>query len=86
MRAEALGRASNLLGAGRTRVDDPVDHAVGLMVLARPGDPVAEGDALVEIHHRNGFGLESAAALCLGAAEIGETPPSPREKVLAEVR
>ncbi len=87
MRAEALGRASNFLGAGRTRVDDPVDHAVGLVVLARPGDRVTDGDALVEIHHRDGIGLEAAAALCRGAAEIGETPPPPpREKVLAEVR
>jgi hypothetical protein len=47
---------------------------------------VTEGDALVEIHHRDGIGLEEATALCRGAAEIGEAPPPPREKVLAEVR
>ena len=85
-RAEALGRASNLLGAGRTKVDDPVDHAVGLVLLVKPGDQVREGDPLVEIHHRRGTGVEGAVALCHQAIEIGDTPPSPREKVLAEVR
>jgi thymidine phosphorylase len=85
-RAEALGRASNVLGAGRTKVDDPVDHAVGLVVLVKPGDRVQEGDALVEIHHRHGVGLDAAVALCHEAIEMGEVPPSPREKVLAEVR
>ena len=86
MRAEPLGRASNALGAGRTKVGDPVDHAVGLVVLAKPGDRVERGDALIEIHHRDGAGLEAARALCRAAAEIGDAPPPPREKVLAEVR
>jgi pyrimidine-nucleoside phosphorylase len=86
MRAEPLGRASNVLGAGRTRVGDPVDHAVGLVVLAKPGDRVERGDALIEIHHRDGVGLEAARALCGAALAIGDAPPPRREKVLAEVR
>jgi pyrimidine-nucleoside phosphorylase len=85
-RAEPLGRASNVLGAGRARVDDPVDHAVGLVVLVKPGDRVQDGDALVEIHHRHGMGVEAAVALCRSAIEIGEAAPPRREKVLAEVR
>src|SRR5205085_457076 len=36
--AELIGRASVALGAGRDRVEDPVDPAVGIMVLAKPGD------------------------------------------------
>jgi pyrimidine-nucleoside phosphorylase len=85
-RAEALGRASNLLGAGRTKVDDPVDYAVGLVLLVKPGDRVQEGDPLMDVHHRNGAGVEAAIALCHDAVEIDEVAPRPREKVLAEVR
>jgi pyrimidine-nucleoside phosphorylase len=85
-KAEALGRASNLLGAGRTKVDDPVDYAVGLVLLVKPGDRVQEGDPLMEVHHRDGVGLDAAVALSLEAVEIGDTAPPPREKVLAEVR
>ena len=36
--AELVGRASVGLGAGRDRVEDPVDPAVGIMVIAKPGD------------------------------------------------
>ena len=85
-RAEALGRASNLLGAGRTKVDDPVDYAVGLVLLVKPGDRVQEGDPLMDVHHRHGAGVEAAIALCHDAVEINEVAPRPREKVLAEVR
>jgi pyrimidine-nucleoside phosphorylase len=85
-RAEAFGRASNALGAGRVKVDDPVDHAVGVVLNVKPGDRVAEGDSLVEIHHRDAIGLETAVALCRGAIQIGDAPPPSRKKVLAEVR
>ena len=43
--AELVGRASVALGAGRDRVEDPVDPAVGIMVRAKPGDAVRAGDA-----------------------------------------
>ncbi len=32
MKAEAIGLASNLLGAGRSKVGEPIDHAVGVIL------------------------------------------------------
>jgi pyrimidine-nucleoside phosphorylase len=84
--AEAIGRASNALGAGRSRLEDPVDHAVGVVLRARLGDSVKEGDPLMELHHRDGRGLEEAMALCRQAVTIGDAPPPRRAKVLGEVR
>jgi thymidine phosphorylase len=86
LRADALGVASNVLGAGRSRVGDPVDHAVGIVTRVRVGDRVEAGDVLLELHHRDGKGLEDAQALCAGAVLIGDQPPPPHEHVLAEVR
>ena len=86
MRAEALGRASNFLGAGRARVEDAIDHAVGLIVRVKPGDRVREGDILLEVHHRDGRGLDAALEMCGEAVAIGEAAPPRREKVLGEVR
>jgi pyrimidine-nucleoside phosphorylase len=86
MTAEALGRASNALGAGRSRVTDPVDHGVGLLLRVDPGDEVREGQPLLEIHHRDGHGLEPALAFCRAAIAIGERPPARRPKVLAEIQ
>jgi len=84
--AAAIGRASCALGAGRTKVDDPVDHAVGVIVRIQPGEPVREGQPVLELCHRGGRGLEAALAACRAALAIGESAPAPRPAVQAEVR
>jgi pyrimidine-nucleoside phosphorylase len=86
MRAEAIGRASHALGAGRSRVGDAIDHGVGVMLTTRPGESVKTGDAILELYHRDGRNLEAALALCQDAISIGDEPPAPRQKVLGEVR
>ena len=86
VRAELIGRASAVLGAGRDTVTDAIDHAVGITIKARPGDPVEKGEPLVELHHRNGRGLAEALNLCRDAFEIGDAPPPARPKILGEVR
>jgi pyrimidine-nucleoside phosphorylase/thymidine phosphorylase len=86
MKAEALGRASNELGAGRSAVGDPVDHAVGIVTLVKPGDRVERGQPLLELHHRDGRGLGAALVLCGESISIGDEAPVPRAKLLGEVR
>ncbi len=87
VRAGAVGRACSVLGAGRARVDEPIDHGVGILVLARPGESVAAGQPLIELHHRDRRGLDAALALCAEAFVIGDGPPPlARPAVLAEIR
>jgi pyrimidine-nucleoside phosphorylase len=80
--AECVGRATVLLGAGRDRVEDPVDPAVGAMVLARRGDKVRAGDALLELHHRPDSRVEAARALLQDACPIHDQPPADEPLVL----
>jgi pyrimidine-nucleoside phosphorylase len=84
--AELVGRASVRLGAGRDQVKDAVDPAVGIMVLAAPGDRVAAGDPVLELHYRDRARLDAALTLATGAITIGEAAPPPRSLILAEVR
>jgi len=86
MRAEAIGLATNLLGAGRTKVGEPIDHAVGVVMLEKPGARVERGQPLIEIHHRDGRGVNAALALCSDAIAIGDEPPPTRAVVLGDVR
>lgn len=78
----ALGRAVASLGGGRAKLGDPIDLGVGLRFLFDEGDPVETGDGLVEIHHRDGRGLEHAMKHLLDAIEVGE-PFEPQPLVLA---
>ena len=86
MDAEQVGVASMLLGAGRRRAEDSVDHAVGVVLHAKPGMRVEQGQPLVDIHHRDGRGVEAALALCRDAVTIGDEPPPSRPVILDNVR
>jgi len=72
--ADRIGRACLLLGAGRTRTTDKVDHAVGMSGLARIGDAVSRNQPLAILHA--GSAAQGAAALALAspAFEIGPRP------------
>jgi len=86
LNAELVGRASVVLGAGRDRVEDPVDPAVGIMVVAKPGDEVRAGDPVLEIHFRDSARLEAAKRLTDQAITIGDAPPVPGRLIVGEVR
>lgn len=78
MDVESVGLAAVDLGAGRSRVEDEVDPAVGFKLLKKLGDRVTAGEPLVEIHHRGGRGLPSCTARLERALVVGETPPRPQ--------
>jgi pyrimidine-nucleoside phosphorylase len=84
--AELVGRASVVLGAGRDRVEDPVDPAVGIMVIAKPGDAVRAGAPVLEFHFRDPGRLDAAMQLTSRAITIGDEPPAPGRLIVGEVR
>ena len=86
MKAGALGRASNVLGAGRSKVGEPVDPGVGVVTAVSRGERIEEGERLLELRHRGGRGLEVALKLCRSAIRIADDRPTSRDKVLGEVR
>jgi pyrimidine-nucleoside phosphorylase len=81
-----VGRASVALGAGRDRVEDAIDPAVGIMVLATPGDAVRAGDPILELHYRERTRLDAALPLVRQAVSVGDEPPVRRPLVRDEVR
>ncbi len=85
LHAELVGRATLALGAGRNKVDDEVDPAVGAMVLAHPGDRVRAGDPVVELHYRRESDLAAALELVRRAIEIADEPPVLLPLIVEEV-
>lgn len=82
LEAESIGRATMLLGAGRNRVTDTIDPAVGAIVHVRPGDRIERGDTLIELHYRDNSRLEAAVELARSACQLGESPPLPAPLLL----
>jgi len=83
--AELVGRAAVVLGAGRDRLDAEIDPAVGMMIRADPGSRVRAGDAVIDIHHRNGRGLAEARSLLAGAIEIADSAGPSRPLILDRI-
>jgi len=86
LQAEHVGRAAIALGAGRAKLDDIVDLAVGIEVLAPVGSRVTEGDPVFLMHHRDGRGLGEAFPLLTSAIAITDVAPRVKSLVVAEIR
>lgn len=76
---EGIGRAAMLLGAGRQKVSDVVDPAVGLTMQIRLGDKVEKGQALATLHYNDANKIAGAETLfrqsCEFSADPVEAPP-----------
>ncbi|MFC7341393.1 thymidine phosphorylase [Saccharopolyspora griseoalba] len=68
--AFAVGTAAWRLGAGRARKEDAVQHAAGVRCLAKPGDRVAAGEPLLELHTDRQESIAAARDTLEGAYEI----------------
>jgi pyrimidine-nucleoside phosphorylase len=76
---EQLGTALAMLGGGREKKEDTIDHAVGLEFHKRIGDRVEKGERFVTIHYNNGTKLAEARSLIANSYRIGDVEP--REKL-----
>jgi pyrimidine-nucleoside phosphorylase len=85
LQAEGIGRAAVALGAGRARLDDRVDHAVGIEVVARHGCALAAGDTILLVRHRGEHRLQHASRLLDKAVRVTEAPPAVRPLVLERI-
>ncbi|MEX2180945.1 MAG: thymidine phosphorylase [Gemmatimonadaceae bacterium] len=73
-----IGRAITTLGGGRTKVDDQIDPAVGIVLKVRPGQRVERGQHVATIHARDAETRAAAEDALKRAIVIGETAPAPR--------
>ena len=85
--AERLGRAINVLGAGRQTLDDEIDHAVGISNCVKIGDEISKGQTLCMLHLRHGEQLYEIEDLMDTAFVIGKNAVEPpillREEITA---
>ncbi len=68
-----FGIAAWRLGAGRARKQDPVQHAAGIDLHAKPGDTVKKGQPLFTMHTDDSARFERALEALDGAYRIGES-------------
>ncbi len=80
-----IGLAAVAMGAGRTRVDQRIDHTVGISVEAKPGTRVARGQSLALLHVRSPQDAERVRARVRSAFRMAESASPPGPLVLGRV-
>lgn len=83
--ALAVGRAANLLGAGRFVKEDTIDPAVGIELHRKVGEQVAAGEPLATLHVNDEANLEQARTMVEEAYKIGEGPTTPPPLIVKRI-
>lgn len=83
--ALAIGMGVVRLGGGRVAAEDSVDPAVGLVLAAKVGDAVAEGDELATVHYSTADQLASALPVLERAWAIAPDPVEAPPLLIARI-
>jgi pyrimidine-nucleoside phosphorylase len=75
--AREVGLTSMLLGGGRAKKGDSIDHAVGIVLHAKIGDHVEKGLPLLTLHANDEGKLAGAQQRLLAAYEWSDDPVEP---------
>jgi pyrimidine-nucleoside phosphorylase len=75
--AQAVGEASIILGAGRMKKEDRIDHAVGIEVLHKVGDRVNAGEPLLQIHYQDYECFQEARQLLMAGITLSTDQVDP---------
>jgi thymidine phosphorylase len=80
--AELVGLAAVELGAGRSRKEDRVDPAAGVLLRKRRGDEVRAGEVLAELHASDRARLDAGEARLRAAVVLSDEPAGAQPLVL----
>jgi len=86
MDARTVGLTAVELGAGRQKKGEAIDLSVGIVVRKKVGDPVSQGEPLLDIHARDEAAAEAAARRLCEGIEIVDAAPQPPPHLWGVVR
>ncbi len=67
IKAEEIGKAAMIIGAGRATKEDRIDHAVGIKILKKVGEKVEKGEKIAEIYYNDSKNVEESKNMILDA-------------------
>lgn len=82
--AENYGIAASLLGAGRSKADESIDHTAGIIIRKRVGDFVNKGDEIASLQFNNG-NVDQAIKLISESTILSHVPPKKRLLLLGRI-
>jgi pyrimidine-nucleoside phosphorylase len=82
---EQFGIALAMLGGGRAKKEDAIDHGVGLEFRKRIGDAVGKGEPLATIHYNDDAKLAEAKRLIADGYYLGAEAPREKRPLVRQI-
>lgn len=82
MDAEKIGIASMMLGAGRQRIEDTIDHSAGIILNKKAGDYIKAGEQIAMFYYNDDKRLKEAEEIFLSGIEIGTEKVKTKDLIL----
>ena len=82
IKTEEIGKAVMIIGAGRTKKEDEIDHAVGINIFKKVGEKIAKNEKIAEIYYNNGENVEESKNMILEAFVLTEEKVEKQKAVL----
>ncbi|MDP2892298.1 MAG: thymidine phosphorylase [Bacillota bacterium] len=83
--AKQVGLAAMLLGAGREKKEDRIDHSAGIILKKRAGDHAVAGEEIALLYVNDEKNLPEAREMVCCAFDISKEKPCPRPIVYGTV-
>lgn len=84
--AEKIGMASVLLGAGRKKKGEPIDHSAGIVLNKKVGDFVKKEEPLAIFHFNRQEDFEPARQLFIKALEYSIEPVETKKRIIEVIK
>ncbi len=82
MDAEKVGIASMLLGAGRQRPGDRIDHSAGVVINKKVGDYINPDEPIAMFHYNDEACIKEAEDMFLSGIQLSEIPPDKKAIII----
>lgn len=67
IKTEKIGKAAMIIGAGRAKKGDGIDHSVGINIFKKVGEKITGNEKIAEIYYNNNENVEEAKNMILEA-------------------
>ena len=81
-----IGRAANLLGAGREEKGEEIDHSVGVRIERKIGEELSGSGAVATIYYNDDKNLKEAKDLVEEAFSVSSSAPSKPQLIKKRIR
>ena len=85
MNTNAIGTASMLLGAGRAKKEDKIDHAAGIILNKKTRMKVEKGEVIATFYTNDDSQIKDSLAIFSEAVAFSQTCPPPKPLIMAYV-